>query len=262
MPRPLAFPWNCRTTPYSIYDIFRFSSMNRTFPTCHNAAQWEVEDQGANTVGHRLPTFAGDDSSYGRRILSRTAKPAVFECGSLPLAVVEKERTGRLARMACQRARHSSVHRLAGRTVAHVLSARRFNGSVGTILCAAAIRCLNSLAATPIDDHSYLTKAIPPYWAELIELGQKEQAMDFLLKLTRNAAEPYLDEIREMIKETADIKARVRSVFEERGTEKDKFVYAAFANVADRRLVLPPSESPTKRLLRSNSCEASRPPRR
>ena len=63
----------------------------------------------------------------------------------------------------------------------------------------------NSLAATPIDDHSYLTKA-SHYWAELIELGQKEQAMDFLLKLTRNAAEPYLDEIREMIKETADIK--------------------------------------------------------
>ncbi len=63
----------------------------------------------------------------------------------------------------------------------------------------------SSLAATPIDDHSYLTKA-SAYWSELIELGQQDNAMDFLLKLTRNAPEPFLDEIREMIKETADIK--------------------------------------------------------
>jgi hypothetical protein len=61
-----------------------------------------------------------------------------------------------------------------------------------------------SLSATPIHDHSYLTKA-NVYWGELLDLGEKDKAMDFLLKLGRNVPESYLDEISDMIKETAEI---------------------------------------------------------
>ena len=59
-----------------------------------------------------------------------------------------------------------------------------------------------SLSATPIYDHSYLTK-VSAYWGELLELGKKEQAMEFLLMLSRNVPEAYVAEIGEMIAETA-----------------------------------------------------------
>jgi hypothetical protein len=59
-----------------------------------------------------------------------------------------------------------------------------------------------SLGLTPISDHSYLTKA-NAYWIELLELGDREAAMKFLLNLNRIAPISYQDEIREMIEETA-----------------------------------------------------------
>jgi hypothetical protein len=69
----------------------------------------------------------------------------------------------------------------------------------------ARLRFLDSaVSATPIHDHSYLTKA-NAYWGELLELGEKDLAMDFLLKLSRYAPESYSDEISGMIKQTAEI---------------------------------------------------------
>jgi hypothetical protein len=59
-----------------------------------------------------------------------------------------------------------------------------------------------ALALTPVSDHSYLTKA-NAYWIELLELGDREAAMVFLLNLNRIAPNSYQDEIREMIEETA-----------------------------------------------------------
>ena len=59
-----------------------------------------------------------------------------------------------------------------------------------------------ALALTPLSDHSYLTKA-NAYWIELLELGDREAAMVFLLNLNRIAPISYQDEIREMIEETA-----------------------------------------------------------
>ena len=59
-----------------------------------------------------------------------------------------------------------------------------------------------ALALTPVGDHSYLTKA-NAYWMELLELGDREAAMVFLLNLNRIAPVSYQDEIREMIEETA-----------------------------------------------------------
>jgi hypothetical protein len=59
-----------------------------------------------------------------------------------------------------------------------------------------------ALALTPVSDHSYLTKA-NAYWIELLELGDREAAMVFLLNLNRIAPISYQDEIREMIEETA-----------------------------------------------------------
>lgn len=63
---------------------------------------------------------------------------------------------------------------------------------------------LRALSATPIDDHSYLTKATA-YWDELLDLGKQDKAMEFLLKLSRNVPEAYLVEIGEMITETAGL---------------------------------------------------------
>jgi hypothetical protein len=65
----------------------------------------------------------------------------------------------------------------------------------------------SALSATPIDDHSYLTKA-SAYWSELLELGEKDAAMDFLLRLNRNVPESYVPEIAEMITETAEFQAQ------------------------------------------------------
>jgi hypothetical protein len=59
-----------------------------------------------------------------------------------------------------------------------------------------------ALALTPVSEHSYLTKA-NAYWIELLELGNREAAMVFLLNLNRIAPVSYQDEIREMIEETA-----------------------------------------------------------
>jgi len=63
--------------------------------------------------------------------------------------------------------------------------------------------CLEkALSNTPIDDHSYLTKA-NAYWGELLEQGQTDKALDFLLRLSRSMPERYAEEVGEMIKETA-----------------------------------------------------------
>jgi tetratricopeptide (TPR) repeat protein len=67
----------------------------------------------------------------------------------------------------------------------------------------ARLQCLErALSATPVYDHSYLTKA-NAYWGELLELDQRDEAMELLLKLSRNVPESYAEEIGEMIKETA-----------------------------------------------------------
>jgi hypothetical protein len=63
--------------------------------------------------------------------------------------------------------------------------------------------CLfSALSSTPISDHSYLTKA-NAYWCELLELGEKERALRWLVSLSRNLPEPYAAEVAEMIQETA-----------------------------------------------------------
>lgn len=64
-----------------------------------------------------------------------------------------------------------------------------------------------SLSATPVDDHSYLT-TVSAYWGELLDLGEKDAAMDFLLRLNRNIPESYVPEIAEMITETAAFQPR------------------------------------------------------
>ena len=45
-------------------------------------------------------------------------------------------------------------------------------------------------------------------WSELLELGEKDAAMDFLLRLNRNMPESHVPEIAEMITETAEFQAR------------------------------------------------------
>ena len=64
-----------------------------------------------------------------------------------------------------------------------------------------------ALSATPVDDHSYMTK-VSAYWGELLELGERDAAMDFLVRLNRNVPESYVPEIAEMITETAASQAR------------------------------------------------------
>ena len=65
------------------------------------------------------------------------------------------------------------------------------------------LECLqNALAATPVSDHSYMTKA-NAYWAELLELGDTEKALRWLVSLSRNVPESYTAEVAEMIAETA-----------------------------------------------------------
>lgn len=59
----------------------------------------------------------------------------------------------------------------------------------------------HSLRLTPLDDHSYLTKATA-YWADLMDLGKQKEALDFLLSLNRYSPEAYQSEIGEMITET------------------------------------------------------------
>jgi len=66
-----------------------------------------------------------------------------------------------------------------------------------------------SQAATPIDDHAFLTRA-NAYWAELLEYGETDRAMEYLLKISRLAPASYLSEIEEMIKETAAFNAASR----------------------------------------------------
>jgi hypothetical protein len=63
-----------------------------------------------------------------------------------------------------------------------------------------------SQAATPIDDHAFLTRA-NAYWAELLEFRETDKAMEYLLKISRLAPASYLSEIEEMIKETAAFNA-------------------------------------------------------
>jgi hypothetical protein len=63
-----------------------------------------------------------------------------------------------------------------------------------------------ALSATPVEDHSYLTK-VSAYWGELLDLGEKDAAMDLLLRLARNVPEAYVSEIREMITKTAEFHA-------------------------------------------------------
>jgi hypothetical protein len=58
-----------------------------------------------------------------------------------------------------------------------------------------------SLRLTPVNDHSYLTKATA-YWADLLDLGKKQEALDFLLSLNRSCPLAYQDEIGKMISET------------------------------------------------------------
>jgi hypothetical protein len=58
-----------------------------------------------------------------------------------------------------------------------------------------------SLRLTPVDDHSYLTKATA-YWSDLVELGEYAKARSFLLHLNRNSPESYLDEIGQMLEAT------------------------------------------------------------
>lgn len=63
-----------------------------------------------------------------------------------------------------------------------------------------------ALSATPTYDHSYLTKA-NAYWGELLELGQSERALQWLVGLSRNVPEAYSPEISDMIAETAAMSA-------------------------------------------------------
>jgi hypothetical protein len=60
-----------------------------------------------------------------------------------------------------------------------------------------------SLELTPVLDHSFLTKA-NAYWAELMEMGRRKAAMTFLLSLSRTVPQSYVEEIGEMVQETAD----------------------------------------------------------
>jgi len=69
----------------------------------------------------------------------------------------------------------------------------------------------SALSATPVDDHSYLTK-VSVYWAELLELGEQDAALDFLLRLNRNVPESYVPEIAEMITETVERQSRHRAI--------------------------------------------------
>jgi hypothetical protein len=55
-----------------------------------------------------------------------------------------------------------------------------------------------SFLLTPPTDNSYLTKA-QEYWCDLVDAGQREQAMSFLLDLTRTARPDDVPEIKEMI---------------------------------------------------------------
>jgi hypothetical protein len=67
------------------------------------------------------------------------------------------------------------------------------------------LECLfHSLQLTRLDDHSYLTKATT-YWAELMDQGKRQQAMDFLLYLNRQAPMDWEAEISDMVKETASL---------------------------------------------------------
>ena len=59
----------------------------------------------------------------------------------------------------------------------------------------------HSLRLTPVEDHSYLTKATA-YWADLMNLGRNKKALDFLLSLNRHSPGEYQSEIGEMIAET------------------------------------------------------------
>ncbi len=60
-----------------------------------------------------------------------------------------------------------------------------------------------SQSATPIDDHSFLTKA-NAYWAELLEVGRKKEALDYLLRINKVSPASYTEEINVMIKETVN----------------------------------------------------------
>jgi hypothetical protein len=65
------------------------------------------------------------------------------------------------------------------------------------------LACLeHSLSATPVFDHSYMTKA-NAYWGELLEAGEKKKALRWLVNLSRNVPESYASEVADMIAETA-----------------------------------------------------------
>ena len=49
---------------------------------------------------------------------------------------------------------------------------------------------------------------VSAYWGELLKLGERNAAMDFLVRLNRNVPESYVPEIAGMITETAASQAR------------------------------------------------------
>ncbi|MGH7139627.1 MAG: hypothetical protein ACREHD_28130 [Pirellulales bacterium] len=65
------------------------------------------------------------------------------------------------------------------------------------------LECLDqALSATPVSDHSYMTKA-HAYWVELLETGEQKKALRWLINLSRNVPESYALEVADMIAETA-----------------------------------------------------------
>ncbi len=58
-----------------------------------------------------------------------------------------------------------------------------------------------SLDLTPIEDHSHLTRATA-LWAELMNLGDRQKALSFLLRISKIAPPAYEEELEEMLSET------------------------------------------------------------
>jgi hypothetical protein len=58
-----------------------------------------------------------------------------------------------------------------------------------------------SLHLTPVEDHSYLTKATS-YWADLLDQGGRNAALSFLLELSKRCPPSYTAEIKDMLVET------------------------------------------------------------
>jgi tetratricopeptide (TPR) repeat protein len=65
------------------------------------------------------------------------------------------------------------------------------------------LECLQkALSVNPVSDHSYMTKA-NAYWGELLEVGDAEKALRWLVNLSRNVPESHAPEVADMIAETA-----------------------------------------------------------